>query len=79
MQNFTNEKTINVEILKFLINESVNVIDDAKINKQLVTAKKINEHVANFRGKRSDSNDYKKSLEFLKNYYDDSNKKKIDL
>jgi len=74
-----NEKTLNAELLQFLINESVNVIDDAEINKKLVSSKKINKHVANFRDKRSDSKDYKESLEFLKNYYDESNKKKIDL
>lgn len=74
-----NEKSLNTELLQFLINESVNVIDDPETNKQLVTAKKINNYVGNFRGKRSDSNDYKEALNFLKNYYDDSNKKELDL
>jgi len=36
-------------------------------------------YVESFKTKRKDSNDYKDAVNFLRTYFDDSNKKSIDL
>ena len=41
--------------------------------------KVIQDYVESFKNKRKDSTDYAKAVSFLKNYFQDSNKKKIDL
>ena len=45
----------------------------------MITGKKIDQYVEAFKQKRKDSNDYKEAVNFLKNYFDDGNKKNIDL
>jgi len=73
------EISISKEVLEFLINESV----DARLNpeafEELLTYKKVKNYVESFQNKRKDSNEYKEAVNFLKTYFDDSNKKRIDL
>ena len=45
----------------------------------MITGKRISEYVEAFQTKRKDSNDYNEALKFLKEYFDDNNKKEIDL
>jgi hypothetical protein len=73
------EKSINNEVLKFLIEESSEARTDPDVFKQLINEKTIQTYVESFKTKRKDSNDYKEAVNFLTNYFDDSNKKTIDL
>lgn len=73
------EKTISNEVLKFLIDESSEVRAVPEVAKKQVTSKKIDMYVEAFKQKRKDSNDYKEAVKFLREYFDDSNKKSIDL
>ena len=52
---------------------------DPEIFKDLIQKKKVKEYVESFKNKRKDSNEYIKAVHFLKTYFDDSNKKTIDL
>mgnify|MGYP007000409293 len=51
----------------------------AEVNKELITEKKIHQYVESFKTKRKDSNEYTEARDFLKAYFDDKNKKEIDL
>ena len=73
------EKSLNNEVLKFLIEESSEARTNPDVFKQLINEKTIQTHVESFKTKRKDSNDYKEAVNFLRNYFDDSNKKTIDL
>jgi hypothetical protein len=73
------EKTLNNDVLKFLIDESSEARSNPDIFKDLISEKDIQNYVESFKTKRKDSNDYKDALNFLKTYFDDSNKKSIDL
>ena len=73
------DKTLSNDVLKFLIEESTEVRSVPEINKEMITGKKIDQYVEAFKQKRKDSNDYKEAVNFLKNYFDDGNKKNIDL
>jgi len=73
------EKTLNNEVLKFLIDESSEARSNPDIFKNLISEKVIQNYVESFKTKRKDSNDYKDAVNFLRTYFDDSNKKSIDL
>ena len=73
------EKTLNKEVLKFLIEESAEARTNPDIFKELINEKTIQNYVESFKTKRRDSNDYKEAVNFLRTYFDDSNKKNIDL
>ena len=73
------EKTLSNDVLKFLIDESSEARTDPEIFKDLIQKKKVKEYVESFKNKRKDSNEYIKAVHFLKTYFDDSNKKTIDL
>lgn len=73
------EKTISNEVLRFLIDESSEVSSIPEIAKEQVTSKKIDLYIEAFKQKTKDSNDYKESVKFLREYFDEKNKKRIDL
>jgi len=73
------EKTLNNEVLKFLIDESSEARSNPDIFKDLISEKVIQNYVESFQTKRKDSNDYKDAVNFLRTYFDDSNKKSVDL
>ena len=67
------------EVINFLIDESAEVRTVKDVNKELISEKKIQNFVESFKTKRKDSKDYKEAVDFLKSYFDDGNKKEIDL
>lgn len=71
--------TLNEQVIRYLIDESSEAKTDPEINKGLISEKKIQEYVESFKTKRKDSNDYKRAVDFLRTYFDDNNKEKIDL
>ena len=73
------EITLSNEVLKFLIDESSEARSDPEVFKDLINQKKVLKYVESFQNKRKDSNEYKEAVHFLKTYFDDSNKKSIDL
>ena len=73
------EKALSPEILKFLIDESSEARADSDTFKNLISEKDIQNYVESFKSKRKDSNEYKEAVNFLKTYFDDNNKKSIDL
>lgn len=73
------EITLNNEILRFLIDESSEARANPEIFKDLINEKKIQNYIEAFQTKRKDSNEYKIAVSFIKNYFDDKNKKRIDL
>ena len=73
------EITLNNEILRFLIDESSEARSNPEIFKDLINEKKIQNYIEAFQTKRKDSNEYKTAVSFIKNYFDDKNKKRIDL
>ena len=74
-----NENLLSKDFLKFIIDESSEVRTVPEVNKDMITGKRISEYVEAFQTKRKDSNDYNEALKFLKEYFDDNNKKEIDL
>jgi hypothetical protein len=44
-----------------------------------ITSKKIDSYIEDFTQKSKDSNDFKEAVKFLREYFDDKNKKRIDL
>ena len=74
-----NENLLSKDFLKFIIDESSEVRTVPEVNKDMITGKRIFEYVEAFQTKRKDSNDYNEALKFLKEYFDDNNKKEIDL
>jgi hypothetical protein len=73
------EITLSNEVIKYLIDESAEARTVPDINKDLITEKDIQNYVESFKNKRKDSKDYAQAVSFLNNYFDDANKKKIDL
>jgi hypothetical protein len=73
------EITLSNEVIKYLIDESAEARTVPDVNKDLITEKDIQNYVESFKNKRKDSKDYAKAVSFLNNYFDDANKKKIDL
>ena len=67
------------EVIRFLIDESAEVRTVAEVNKELITEKKIQNYVESFKTKRKDSKEYSQARDFLKAYFDEGNKKVIDL
>ena len=67
------------EVIRFLIDESAEVRTVAEVNKELITEKKIQNYVESFKTKRKDSKEYSLARDFLKAYFDEGNKKVIDL
>ena len=47
--------------------------------KNIIKEKQIQKYIESFTSKRKDSNDYIQAVNFLKTYFDDSNKKRIEL
>jgi hypothetical protein len=76
-----NPKNIELtnEVIKFLIDESAEARTVAEVNKDLITEKKIHNYVESFKTKRKDSKEYTEACDFLKTYFEDGNKKEIDL
>ena len=76
-----NPKNIELtnEVIKFLIDESAEARTVAEVNKDLITEKKIHNYVESFKTKRKDSKEYTEACDFLKTYFDDGNKKEINL
>ena len=72
-------KTLSDELIRFLIDESTKTKADPELQKKVVTGKHVEKHVSNFKSKRKDSKEYSEAINFLKTYYDESNKKEIDL
>ena len=73
------EVELTDEVIKFLINDSSEARSVPDINKELITKQKVDGYVESFKTKRKDSKEYLEASDFLKNYFDDSNKKEIDL
>ncbi len=73
------EITLSNEVIKYLIDESAEARTVPDVNKDLITEKDIQNYVESFKNKRKDSKDYAQAVSFLNNYFDDANKKKIDL
>ena len=67
------------EVIRFLIDESAEVRTEPEVNKELITEKKIQNYVESFKTKRKDSKEYSQARDFLKAYFDEGNKKVIDL
>ena len=67
------------EVIRFLIDESAEARTVAEINKELITEKKIQNYVESFKTKRKDSKEYSLARDFLKAYFDEGNKKIVDL
>ncbi len=70
---------LNDEVIKFLIDESTEAKSVVEINKELITKKKVQKYVETFKTKRKDSKEYSQARDFLKAYFDEGNKKVIDL
>ena len=67
------------EVIRFLIDESAEVRTEPEVNKELITEKKIQNYVESFKTKRKDSKEYSQARDFLKAYFDEGNKKIVDL
>ena len=75
----SSEIKLNEEVLKFLFDESSEARTNPEIFKNIIKEKQIQKYIESFTSKRKDSNDYLQAVNFLKTYFDDSNKKRIDL
>ena len=75
----SDEMTLNAEVIKYLIDESSEARTNPEVFKDLISEKDIQKYVESFKSKRRDSNEYKEAVNFLKTYFDDNNKKRIDL
>lgn len=75
----SSEIKLNEEVLKFLFDESSEARTNPEIFKNIIKEKQIQKYIESFTSKRKDSNDYIQAVNFLKTYFDDSNKKRIDL
>ena len=75
----SDEMTLNAEVIKYLIDESSEARTNPEVFKDLISEKDIQRYVESFKSKRKDSNEYKEAVNFLKTYFDDNNKKRIDL
>ena len=75
----SDERVLNNEVLKLLIDESTEVRSVPEVAEKQVTSKKIDLYRQNFTQKTKDSDDYKEAVKFLREYFDDKNKKRIDL
>ena len=73
------EVELTDEVIKFLINDSSEARSVPDINKELITKQKVDGYVESFKTKRKNSKEYLEASDFLKNYFDDANKKEIDL
>lgn len=73
------EKDLSEELIRFLIDESTETKSDPEVGKLVITGKKIDKYIDDFKNKRKDTKEYTKALTFLRAYFDESNKKKIDL
>ena len=73
------EKDLSEELIRFLIDESTETKSDPEVGKLVITGKKIDKYVDDFKNKRKETEEYTKALTFLRAYFDESNKKKIDL
>ena len=71
--------SLNDEVIKFLIDESSEVRSNPEIFKDLISEKFIQQKVEAFKSKRRDSKDFIESFEFLKKYFDEDTKIKIDI
>ena len=71
--------SLSEEVIRFLIDKSSEAINDPEIAKQVITEKKAKQYIENFKTKRSDSKEYSEAVNFLKTYFDPSNKIDIDL
>ena len=71
--------TLSEEVIRFLIDKSSEAINDPEIAKQVITEKQAKQYIENFKTKRSDSKEYSEAVNFLKTYFDPSNKIDIDL
>jgi len=71
--------SLNEEIIKFLIDESSEVIRDPEVSNQVITEHDVKQYIEHFKTKKRDSEEYIEALNFLKTYFDKSNKKIIDL
>ena len=71
--------SLSEEVIRFLIDKSAEAINDPEIAKQVITEKKAKQYIENFKTKRSDSKEYSEAVNFLKTYFDPSNKIDIDL
>lgn len=76
-----NPKDIDLsnEVVNFLINESAEARTVPDVNKELISERKIQSFVESFKTKRKDSKEYIEAVDFLKSYFDDGNKKEIDI
>ena len=71
--------SLSEEVIRFLIDKSSEAINDPEIAKQVITEKMAKQYIENFKTKRSDSKEYSEAVNFLKTYFDPSNKIDIDL
>ena len=71
--------SLSEEVIRFLIDKSSEAINDPEIAKQVITEKQAKQYIENFKTKRSDSKEYSEAVNFLKTYFDPSNKIDIDL
>jgi len=52
---------------------------DPEIAKKVIREKNVKQYIEDFKNKRKDTKEYSEAVTFLKTYFDESNKKKIDL
>lgn len=73
------EKNLSEELIRFMIDESTETKSIPEVAESMVTSKKIEGLVEDFKTKRKDSKEYRYAVDFLRNYFDKTSKKKINL
>jgi len=71
--------SISEKLIRFLIDESTETKEDPEIAKKVIREKNVKQYIEDFKNKRKDTKEYSEAVTFLKTYFDESNKKKIDL
>ena len=73
------ETSLSEELIRFLIDESTETKEDPEVAKRVIREKEVKQYIEDFMNKRKDTKEYADAISFLKTYFDESNKKKIDL
>ena len=73
------EADLSEDIIKLLIDESSETRSNPELAELVITGKKVEQYMDDFKNKRKDTKEYSEALTFLRTYFDESNKKKINL
>jgi pseudouridine-5'-phosphate glycosidase len=71
--------TVKKELLQILIDDSVEVKTNQDMISKALTPQLVEGYIEAFKNSNKNSNDFKEAVKFLNTYYEDSNKKEIDL